>query len=104
MGFQIPVPAGVLDVGGVTFRGDRVDHRAAVAEAGGEGLGLIDQVEPGADAGRGLGPAAGDKPVGGGEAGGLVAGGWAGLGRHLGPPFLGVADIAETARRASPDN
>lgn len=61
-------------MGGAAFGGDRVDHRAAVAEGCGECFGLIDPVKPGADAGRGFGPAAGDEMVGGGEAIGLVAG------------------------------
>jgi hypothetical protein len=79
-------------------------HRAAVAEGGGEGLGLIDPIKPGADAGRGFRPAAGDEMVGGGEALCLKAGHRGGLGGHRKPLFQGVADIAETARRASPNH
>ena len=33
-------------MGGAAFGSDRVNHRAAVAEGGGEGLGLIDPVKP----------------------------------------------------------
>lgn len=61
-------------MGGAAFGSDGVDHGPAVAEGGGKGLGLINPVKPGADAGRGFGPAAGDEMVGGGEAIGLVAG------------------------------
>lgn len=87
---------------GAAFCGDRVDHCAAVAEGGGKGLGLIDPIEPGADAGRGFGPAAGDEMVGGGEAIGRKAGHRGGLGGHLKPPFQGVADIAEDDVLAEP--
>jgi CRISPR-associated endonuclease Cas3-HD len=90
--------SGVLDVGGAALSGDRVDHRAAVAEAGGEGFGLIDPVEPGADAGCGLRPAAGNEMVGVGEAEDLVAGGLGGAaGGHRWAPFR-AADALRQGR------
>ena len=52
------------------------------------------------EAGADPGAAAGD----GGEAIGLKAGHRGGLSGHRKPPFQGVADIAETARRASPNH
>lgn len=72
-----------------------VDHSAAVDEGRGEGFGLIDPVEPGAEAGRGPGPAAGVDVIGGGEAIGLKASDDMGIGGHRKPIFQGVAHIAE---------